>query len=214
MRSRLNVQTHCELMAIQDDTVAAVMKAPPPPSTQDPPFEPPSPSDKPSRPPREKRPIPTLTGPPAPPPKRILAGYIREAKAKQRKPAQGPVSAFPMTKKSIKTVSPASEVPSQATSVIPETATPADITKFPYYIQRIRPSGQLPIYTDLKAMGTLKQTRIRKISGDVHALKRELKEFLGIQKEKDCAVNPVTGHIILKGHWKSEVDGFLVAKGF
>jgi large subunit ribosomal protein L49 len=119
-----------------------------------------------------------------------------------------------MIRKSPKTVPLSSKIPSPATAEIPETTTPPDITKLPYYIQRIRPSGQLPIYTDLKAMGTLKQTRIRKISGDGHALKRELKEFLGIQKDKDCAVNPVTGHIILKGHWRNEVDEFFVAKGF
>jgi len=91
---------------------------------------------------------------------------------------------------------------------------PSDMTKLPYYVQRIHPSGQLPIYTQFKGHRTLKQTKVRKISGDVQRLMREIKEYLDIEQDKDCAVNAVTGHIVVKGHWKGELDRFLVSKGF
>ena len=45
-------------------------------------------------------------------------------------------------------------------------------------------------------------------------LRKEIKEYLGIEQDKDCAVNAVTGHIVMKGHWKGELDKFLVSKGF
>ena len=187
----------------QDDTLSDVTPTPsssaqnassiPKDDTANPPTE---------RPKRQRPAIPTLTVPPAPPPKRIQAGYAREAKAKQaRKPAHTAPSAQVPPAKAARTATPP---PSAA----------ADPSALPYFIQRVRPSGQLPIYHDVKAGNTLRQTRIRKIAGDAHALRRELQAFLGIQKDKDCAVSAVTGHIVLKGHWRSEVDRFLVAKGF
>ena len=152
--------------------------------------------------------------PPAPPPKRIQAGYAREAKAKLlRKPNYTPPSAKPLLPQKNRTAPPPpTKLPAAAAPSATHTA--PDIASLPYFIQRVRPSGQLPVYHDVKAGKTLRQTRIRKVFGDARALRDELKAFLGIEKDKDCAVSAVTGHIVLKGHWRNEVDRFLVAKGF
>lgn len=48
------------------------------------------------------------------------------------------------------------------------------------------------------------QTRIRKIEGDVDALRRELVDTLG-KDEKEIVINRLTGHIIVKvSHYMDE----------
>ena len=48
-----------------------------------------------------------------------------------------------------------------------------------------------------KRGGNLKQTRLRKIEGDIAALRAELQEALKLD-EKECVVNQLTKHIIIK----------------
>ena len=59
----------------------------------------------------------------------------------------------------------------------------------------------------------MKQTRIKKIDGDAQVLRDALVTALRI-KESMAVVNPVTGHVVLKGHWKPKVEGFLAARRF
>ncbi|KAI5288996.1 hypothetical protein KEM54_004583 [Ascosphaera aggregata] len=47
------------------------------------------------------------------------------------------------------------------------------LTNLPYFVRRTA-SNQLPVYTDTKAGGTLQQTKIQKIEGNVEALKDQL----------------------------------------
>lgn len=54
-------------------------------------------------------------------------------------------------------------------------------------------------------------TRIKKIDGDRHILRDELKSLL---KNSDCVVNSVTGHIMIKGHHKPQVEKFLRERMF
>ncbi|KAF2433662.1 hypothetical protein EJ08DRAFT_560362, partial [Tothia fuscella] len=84
----------------------------------------------------------------------------------------------------------------------------------PYHVSRT-PTNNLPIYTDIKAGNTLRQTRIRKIAGDAQALRMELIKGLKLDPEREkCEINGVTGHIIIKGWHKPRVEKFLIEKGF
>jgi large subunit ribosomal protein L49 len=54
-------------------------------------------------------------------------------------------------------------------------------------------------------------TRIKKIDGDRSMLRDELKVLL---KSSDCVVNSTTGHIMIKGHHKPQVEKFLRQRMF
>ncbi|CAI9625904.1 unnamed protein product [Alternaria burnsii] len=70
----------------------------------------------------------------------------------------------------------------------------------------------LPIYTDYKRGGNLHLTTVRKITGDVSALRDELRVFLN-KKNEDVKINSVTQHVVVKGHHTSEIAQFLKARG-
>jgi large subunit ribosomal protein L49 len=55
-------------------------------------------------------------------------------------------------------------------------------------------------------------TTIRKITGDVSALRDELRVFLD-KKNEDVKINSVTQHVVVKGHHTSEIAQFLQARG-
>ncbi|TQS35602.1 hypothetical protein Golomagni_03970 [Golovinomyces magnicellulatus] len=67
----------------------------------------------------------------------------------------------------------------------------------PEYCVRRTPSNQLPIYHVEKNGGNKKLTRIRKVEGNVKALRDELREVLNLT-EKECTINHLTGHVIVK----------------
>ncbi|KAF1844073.1 uncharacterized protein K460DRAFT_408380 [Cucurbitaria berberidis CBS 394.84] len=80
-----------------------------------------------------------------------------------------------------------------------------------YHISRSA-SKNLPIYTDYKRGGNLHLTTIRKITGDLSALRDELRVFLN-KKNEEVTINSLTGHVIVKGHHTSEIAEFLKARG-
>ena len=92
--------------------------------------------------------------------------------------------------------------------------TPPNAESLPYHVSRVMPSKNLPIYTDRKGHGSLKITLVRKVVGDKYMLAKDLKEHLRIAEDKDCKVNPVTGHVVLKGHWVREIREYLTRRGF
>lgn len=49
-------------------------------------------------------------------------------------------------------------------------------------------------------------TRIKKVHGDPGVLRDELRKVLG---GREVVVNGVTGHVMIKGHVKGKVEGFL-----
>jgi large subunit ribosomal protein L49 len=53
---------------------------------------------------------------------------------------------------------------------------------------------------------------VRKITGDLSALRDELRVFLG-KKSEDVKINSLTSHVIVKGHCTGEVASFLKARG-
>ena len=82
----------------------------------------------------------------------------------------------------------------------------------PYFVTR-SPSNELPIYTLKKRGGNMKLTRVKRIDGQVDALREALMTALGLQ-EKECVVNAVTRHVMLKGHLKPQVEKFLRERMF
>lgn len=87
---------------------------------------------------------------------------------------------------------PACRFPSQP----PPTPDPSAIAKLPYYIHRTA-SQQLPIYKLAKRGGNLRQTRLRKVEGDIARLRGDLQEALSLVDEH-IKINQLTKHIIIK----------------
>jgi large subunit ribosomal protein L49 len=97
---------------------------------------------------------------------------------------------------------------------------PLQLTNLPYYVRRT-PSHQLPVYLITKSGGTKKQTSIRKTEGDLDALRNDLARYLGLEsgdeqgpKSPEVEINRRTGHIIIKGWRKDEVQNFLLERNF
>lgn len=82
----------------------------------------------------------------------------------------------------------------------------------PYFVSRSR-FNSLPIYHLRKRGGNLKVTRIKNIDGDKLELRNALKQALGVT-EGNIAVNSVTGHINIKGHFRTQIDRFLRERRF
>ncbi|OBT68940.1 hypothetical protein VE03_01314 [Pseudogymnoascus sp. 23342-1-I1] len=91
------------------------------------------------------------------------------------------------------------------------TSTPAQSLE--YRVSRT-PSAQLPIYLLAKRGGNMKQTRVKKIEGNIAQLREDLKVALGIEEDREIQVNHLTRHIIVKGHRKPEVAKFLIEHKF
>jgi large subunit ribosomal protein L49 len=69
-----------------------------------------------------------------------------------------------------------------------------------------------PVYTDFKRGGNLHITTIRKITGDLSALRDELRVFLN-KKDGEVRINDLTQQVIIKGHHVDQVTKFLQARG-
>ena len=81
------------------------------------------------------------------------------------------------------------------------TSAPASIKKprsppLPYRVVRT-PSSKLPIYVHAKSGGTRKETKLRKIEGDIDTLRAQLRDALNVN-DKDININRLTNHIIIK----------------
>lgn len=86
--------------------------------------------------------------------------------------------------------------PTTTTTTPPTPSEPSSTRTEPYHVTRT-PSHQLPIYLLAKRGGNLHQTRVKKIEGDIAALRRELQLALVIAEE-DIKINQLTRHIIIK----------------
>ncbi|KAK3054822.1 54S ribosomal protein img2, mitochondrial [Extremus antarcticus] len=85
-----------------------------------------------------------------------------------------------------------------------------------YFVSRTR-SNELPVYHDVKRGGNLKLTLVRKVDGKVEALRDELRTTLGTSVGLDqdrVVVNGVTRQVVIKGHYKMEVERFLRERRF
>jgi hypothetical protein len=81
-----------------------------------------------------------------------------------------------------------------------------------YHVERT-PAKQLPIYHINKRQGFLKQTRIRRITGNIADLKKHLQQGLKLE-DGHIKINSLTKHIIIKVCYdrldiKYEADGIV-----
>lgn len=78
-------------------------------------------------------------------------------------------------------------------------ATAAPSTSAPVKPYRVERTGtkNLPVYLLSKRGGNLKQTKVRRIEGNINVLRTELQEALGLEKE-DVVINQLTQQIIIK----------------
>ncbi|PQE32373.1 mitochondrial large ribosomal subunit protein [Rutstroemia sp. NJR-2017a WRK4] len=107
------------------------------------------------------------------------------------------------------------DAPKATASMSPPVSTPtkpATAPNQPYRVSRT-PSNNFPIYLLSKAGGNLKQTKVRKIEGDIQVLRTQLQKALGL-KEREVTINQLTQQIIIKGHRKPEVEKFLEERHF
>lgn len=94
--------------------------------------------------------------------------------------------------------SPAVQSTTEATSSTSSTSSPAASSQSLEYRVSRTPSAQLPIYLLAKRGGNLKQTRVKKIEGNIAQLREDLKVALGIEEDREIQVNHLTRHIIVK----------------
>lgn len=134
------------------------------------------------------------------------ATCLRHPRASSEKPSTGskPSLRAPLT---APTTSPRTLQRSQATSpptLRPEGAPAASspdarTLQLPppkYHVSRSA-NKNLPIYTDYKRGGNLHLTTIRKVAGDLTALRDELRVFLS-KKNDEVKINSLTQHVIVK----------------
>jgi large subunit ribosomal protein L49 len=89
-----------------------------------------------------------------------------------------------------------SSSPVQSTTSAPEPTSKPKSSPLPYHVVRT-PSSKLPIYVHAKSGGTRKETKLRKIEGDIDTLRVQLRDALQVN-DKDININRLTNHIIIK----------------
>lgn len=70
-------------------------------------------------------------------------------------------------------------------------------------------AGSLPVYSEVKNDGQRVSTQVRKISGDIEVLSRELSSFF-----PQAQVFSKQRQVVLRGNYVKEVKEWLCAKGF
>ncbi|KAI7205962.1 hypothetical protein KC352_g18231 [Hortaea werneckii] len=76
-----------------------------------------------------------------------------------------------------------------------------------YFVTRTA-NNELPIYNLRKRGGNLLFTRVKKVDGRREDLCEALRAKLGLRRD-EVQVNPVTGHVVVRGHWRGQVERFL-----
>ncbi|KAF2851239.1 Img2-domain-containing protein [Plenodomus tracheiphilus IPT5] len=148
-------------------------------------------------------PKPTLPSTHSISPANTSSPFPPDSPSQSSKPPRKPSSPATSTKPS----SPTSSI-----SKISLSAINLDLPPPKYHVSR-SVNKNLPIYTDKKRGGNLHLTLIRKLSGDIKALRDELREFLQ-KKADDVTINTVTNQVVVKGHHKLEIEKYLTARGF
>ncbi|ORZ25505.1 ribosomal protein L49/IMG2 [Absidia repens] len=82
------------------------------------------------------------------------------------------------------------------------------------YIVSRTSNQSLPVYSEIKNGGTQQLTIIRRIQGDVEALKTELTTLFPDAPKNHIKINPTNNHIVIKGLYVNELKQWLANKGF
>ncbi|KAJ2722958.1 mitochondrial large ribosomal subunit [Coemansia sp. Benny D115] len=84
------------------------------------------------------------------------------------------------------------------------------LVQYPYFIRRTR-FHSLPVYRKVKNGGTRKLIIIRRIEGDIEALRTDLAEAL---QGAPVAVRKVSQQVVVTGDRMNDVRAWLSSKGF
>lgn len=76
----------------------------------------------------------------------------------------------------------------------------------PYFISRTE-NNNLPVYQEYKEGGNKLQVRIRRVEGNLQFLKNQIEE--AFQMKGGVRINPLAGHVIVKGRRRDEIVRFL-----
>lgn len=79
----------------------------------------------------------------------------------------------------------------------------------PFAVERTEVGKSLPVYTDYKGGGTKVTTMIRRIRGDVHALKEDMEK---VCDDREVHIRP--GKLVVDGNYHSRIKLWLSALGF
>ncbi|KAL1301725.1 hypothetical protein AAFC00_005930 [Neodothiora populina] len=102
---------------------------------------------------------------------------------------------------------------SQAPSIEAQTLSVDQVApNLPYFVSRT-PSDEYPVYQEKKRGGNLRQTKVKKISGSIDALREALQNELAVPEDQ-CVINRLTNHVIIKGWHKPTIDAYLAARKF
>ncbi|KAJ2612372.1 mitochondrial large ribosomal subunit [Coemansia sp. RSA 1365] len=91
-----------------------------------------------------------------------------------------------------------------------ETSQPAQSITYPYYIRRTR-FQSLPVYTEIRNGRTRKLTILRRIDGDLGALRADISKALD---EESVVVKAISRQLVIKGDRSTELRKWLTEKGF
>ncbi|KAJ1643024.1 mitochondrial large ribosomal subunit [Coemansia asiatica] len=98
-----------------------------------------------------------------------------------------------------------------ATSVTASSSACSQLVKYPYFVRRTR-FQSLPVYRDIKNGNTRKLTVIRRIEGDLEALRSDLTQTFG--PDTQITVKKLSQQLVIKGDCKRSVQEWLTKKGF
>lgn len=107
----------------------------------------------------------------------------------------------------------AATTPTAPITLLPESDSAPNL---PYFVRRTR-GNELPVYTDFKRGGNLKLTIVRKVDGNLTALRDGLRVRLGEEaglEESRVVVNELTRQVVVKGMVKGVVERFLKERRF
>lgn len=82
------------------------------------------------------------------------------------------------------------------------------------YVVARTSNHSLPVYSEIKNGGTQQLTIIRRIQGDVEALKSDMAALFPDSPKNHIKINPTNNHIIIKGLYVNELKQWLANKGF
>ncbi|KAJ2000799.1 mitochondrial 54S ribosomal protein img2 [Coemansia thaxteri] len=89
------------------------------------------------------------------------------------------------------------------------TGSPQTVT-YPYFVHRTR-FQSLPVYTDIKNGKTRKQTTVRRIEGDLEALRADMSKALS---DSSIQVRKASQQLVIKGDRSDDVRAWLTRIGF
>ncbi|TQN71750.1 54S ribosomal protein img2 [Colletotrichum shisoi] len=99
-------------------------------------------------------------------------------------------------------------LPSIRFSSSASTTTPAPAAVARPYVIGLTAGNQFPVYPSTKAAGSSKFTVVKKIEGNKKAFAQDLAREAGFPAE-DVKLNPVTGHVQIKGFHVDKVKQWL-----